>query len=384
MKIGDDGTVEFSVSFNTNKKYPTDRFVVLTFSHVNTKNSPVEEKDFHYGLFVMGTEKHESRRIDNQLRGRAGRQGDAGRSVFYVALDDLIMRKVGGETIQNMVGMLLGGSEIESLELTQKQFTSSIERAQKQMEAWHFSTRKHLFDYDSIIDKQRQRVYHKRDLILDSEDTIEIQKQFVEAGIQEFEKNLAFIIDQKIAEAKTLEQSKNDLIVSLVKELSLQLDDATIKQLEQDELEDITNIILAFVQQHKIENMKKIGDEKMYLILKDVFLHHLDKLWVEHIDTMQYLRDKVGFMGYAQQDPLVVYKKESFEKFQNLNYMYKFETTLQLMYIDFVMLAEQEHLNQNIIAEENSEDQAFIGKLKAVSAGMTSPQPSPKRRGSDQ
>lgn len=365
-----DENIQFSINFNRWKKERTDRFVTLIFKYVDW--NPVEEKDFHYGLFVMGTEKHESRRIDNQLRGRAGRQWDAGRSVFYVALDDLIMRKVGGETIQNMVRMLLWGKEVETLELTQKQFTNSIERAQKQMEAWHFSTRKHLFDYDSIIDKQRQRVYHKRDLILDSEDDSALQKAFVKQGIQEFKDNLCFIVEQKITESDTLDQSKNDLIMTLVKELSLQLDKQTITILEQANKEQIPEIIMQFVETHKIKNMEKISQDTLYLIFKDVFLHHLDKLWVEHIDTMQYLRDKVGFMGYAQQDPLVVYKKESFEKFQYLNYNYKFETTLQLMNIDFVALSDQENLAQSITMEENGEDQQFISKLKNISSNIQS------------
>ncbi|MBP6086116.1 hypothetical protein KA478_02825 [Patescibacteria group bacterium] len=129
----------------------------------------VTSRDLHYGLFILGTEKHESRRIDNQLRGRAGRQGDPGSSVFFVALDDEIMRKMGGEKIQAVAKMLLPKEQLEKLELTQSQFTSSIQRAQKQMEGWNFSIRKHLFDYDSVINRQRQRIYAKRDEMLAQE-----------------------------------------------------------------------------------------------------------------------------------------------------------------------------------------------------------------------
>lgn len=125
-----------------------------------------KEYNAYFGLMIIGTEKHESRRIDNQLRGRAGRQGDPGSSQFFVALDDEIMRKMWGEKIQSIAGMLLSKQDLQSLELTQKQFTSSIERAQKQMEAYHFGIRKHLFDYDNVINKQRHKVYGIRDAIL--------------------------------------------------------------------------------------------------------------------------------------------------------------------------------------------------------------------------
>lgn len=360
--------VKIAFKFNTAKKETTDILVSLIFK--TDENLSIEEKDFHYGLFVMGTEKHESRRIDNQLRGRAGRQGDAGRSVFYVALDDLIMRKVGGETIQGMVRMLLWTQEIEALELTQKQFTNSIVRAQKQMEAWHFSTRKHLFDYDSVVDKQRQRVYRKRDLMLDSEDNIELQKTFVATALQDLEKNLEIILTNKIVESEHLNQSQADLIMTLVKEFNLQLDDTTVKKLEKCNKDGIVAILMDFVQKTQFSSIKKLSEEKLYLIFKDIFLHYLDKLRIDHIDDMQYLRDKVGFMGYAQQDPLVIYKKESFEKFQSLNYNYKFETTNQLMNIDFEALAEQEVM-QNIQIEENNQDQNFISKLKDISSNVS-------------
>jgi preprotein translocase subunit SecA len=116
-------------------------------------------------LFILGTEKHDSRRIDNQLRGRSGRQGDPGVSQFFVAMDDEIMRKMGGDKIQSIARMMLSQEELENIAFTQSQFTNSIQRAQKQMEGWHFGIRKHLFEYDSVIDKQRTRIYAKRDQI---------------------------------------------------------------------------------------------------------------------------------------------------------------------------------------------------------------------------
>lgn len=154
------------ILLNTKKKFAYEVYADIIISHKDASLSNTVERSFHYGLGIIGTEKHESRRIDNQLRGRAGRQGDAGFSVFYVALDDTIMRKMGGEKIQGVASLLLPKAELENIELTQSQFTNAIIRAQKQLEGRHFSTRKHLFDYDSVINKQRQSIYARRDDIL--------------------------------------------------------------------------------------------------------------------------------------------------------------------------------------------------------------------------
>lgn len=157
---------QLHITFSKGKKNAEQQFAKIHIKLTDAAGAETVERELHYGLFILGTEKHESRRIDNQLRGRAGRQGDPGLSVFFVALDDEIMRKMGGEKIQSVAGFLLPKEELETLELTQKQFTSSIVRAQKQMEGWNFSIRKHLFDYDSVINRQRQRIYAKRDEML--------------------------------------------------------------------------------------------------------------------------------------------------------------------------------------------------------------------------
>jgi len=159
--------IKLKLIYNTKKRNNEQALLEIKVEPANSSPAYVE-KDFHYGLMILATEKHDSRRIDNQLRGRAGRQGDPGVSTFIVALDDDIMKKVGGEKIKSMASMLLSKNDLEEMELTQKQFTSSIRRAQKQMEAWHFSVRKHLFDYDSVVDKQRQKVYAQRDMMLDA------------------------------------------------------------------------------------------------------------------------------------------------------------------------------------------------------------------------
>jgi preprotein translocase subunit SecA len=364
------GKLKIRIKFNTNRKKKTENFAKIYFSLIDEPNVPTISKDIQYGLFVLGTEKHESRRIDNQLRGRSGRQWDPGKSVFYVALDDLIMRKMWWEKIMWMANMLMKKEELENLELTQKQFTGAIERAQKQMEAWHFSIRKHLFDYDSVIDKQRQRIYKKRDEILASELDEKLKKDFVENTKKDIIDNISMIINIKIDEAKKLKQSNVEFLESFVKEFNIKLDKKTADRWEGMWFNDLELELGNTLKKH-IENwFKKLDENKLYEVFKDVFLHHLDKLWVDHIDEMQYLRDKVWFMWYAQQDPLVVYKKESFEKFQNLIYSFKSNTTSYILNLDFDVIKQQDEAVKLIIEKQKSGDKEFLSKLSKVSGNL--------------
>ncbi len=359
--------MKFTIKFYQDRKKNTEVFAKIYFKNLEWINVPTITKDLQYGLFVLGTEKHESRRIDNQLRGRAGRQWDAGKSVFYVALDDLIMRKMGGEKIMGMAGMLMKKDDLENLELTQKQFTSSIERAQKQLEARHFGIRKHLFDYDSVVDKQRQRIYKKRDQILASEWEDEIKKEFVTETKEDLINNITLIVEAKISEEKNLKQSNVAFLEAFLKEFNIKLDKKTADKWESMNLNELESDIIKTLTKHLELWFKKVDDERLYWIFKDVLLHHIDTLWVKHIDEMQYLRDKVGFMGYAQQDPLVVYKKESFEKFQNLIYNFKHDTTSYMLNIDFESIKQQDEAVKLIMEKKKKWDKEFLSKLSKVS-----------------
>lgn len=217
---------------NTKKKFPYELYAEIIIAHKDSTRENGMEKDFHYGLGIIGTEKHESRRIDNQLRGRAGRQGDPGFSVFYVALDDTIMRKMGGEKIQNVAALLLPKSELENLELTQSQFTNSIIRSQKQLEGRHFSTRKHLFDYDSVINKQRQSIYGRRDDILytlhdiyhPQDETEETKKSNVDNLITQITNLVQGSVEKFLQTQQELGIDKDELLELVNKEYNLSLD----------------------------------------------------------------------------------------------------------------------------------------------------------------
>jgi len=333
--------MRFKIKFNTKKKSATDALceILVRPNLPESWKSSVIQKDFHYGLFILGTEKHESRRIDNQLRGRAGRQGDPGTSVFYVGLDDLLMRKMWGEKIQSLAWMLLPKDQLESLELTQKQFTSSIVRAQSQMEGRHFSIRKHLFDYDSVVNKQRQRIYLLRDTILDSEqgEKEEIQakqKTFVANMTETLQRDIEQIIEKQIENARRMKQSTEDFLETVNKELNLQLASKDFQRLATSSYGDIAKKLPEMIKQLFLKKIKGVEEVRLYSVFKNVSLHYIDTLWVEHIDEMQYLRDKVWLMGYAQIDPLTMYKKEAYGKFQTLLYRLKVDTATTILNTD--------------------------------------------------
>jgi len=366
-RVAHDGIL-MKIKFNRGKKVNTDAFAEILCKPADGSSVEMIQKDFHYGLFILGTEKHESRRIDNQLRGRAGRQGDPGVSVFFVALDDLIMRKMGGERIQGIAAMLLGKSEMENLELTQSQFTSSIVRSQKQMEGWHFGIRKHLFDYDSVINKQRQAIYKKRDDILESEDDEQKRKYLVETIKLEIEEHMDEIVQQQIANAQVLSQSPAQFLRVMDKEFSLKLEIPQMKKFAEMTFDQLQVELSLFMLDQLKAKFAAMDVNMLYQIFKDVYLHHLDQLRVKHIDDMEYLRDKVGLMGYAQLDPLIVYKAEAYEKFQTLLYRLKFDVTAYIVGIDFASL-QQQQAPQTIAVSSQSEAE-YLKMLQKVGSEM--------------
>jgi preprotein translocase subunit SecA len=352
-----------TVSFNTKKNSTTDRYAKIKFEIIGKERI---EKDFHYGLFILGTEKHESRRIDNQLRGRAGRQGDPGVSVFFVALDDTLMRKMGGERIKSIASLLLSKEELGNLELTQSQFTNAIIRSQKEIEARHFSTRKHLFDYDSVINKQRQNIYHTRDTIIEASIDEEKKAERTAAYQKQFLIDAQYVLNTQISIAENTQQSITDLLEILHKEFGLECTNEQKEQfskLDYNTLNEQLEKKLVAYFQSAFETLDK---QLLFTIFRDVNLQVIDKLRVAHLDEMQYLKDKVGFMGYAQLDPLIVYKKESFEKFQDLLARITSDTASILIRVNFTTVANQQEAQLKFI-EAVEQHPELLEKLKSAS-----------------
>ena len=209
-----------------------------------------------------------------------------------------------------MAAMLLGKKDLEDLELTQAQFSNAIIRAQKQMEWRHFGTRKHLFDYDSVINKQRQTVYRKRDEIIESEHDEILRQKFVERLRGDILWNIGGIIAKQVQEAQTLDQPITEFLSVLNKEFALSLNDEHMKTFSALSYHDLAPELGRFIVKQLGEKLSAVDQEQLYKVFKDVYLYHIDTLWIKHLDEMEELRDKVGLVGYAQLDPLVIYKSD--------------------------------------------------------------------------
>ncbi len=260
------------------------------------------------GLYVIGTERHESRRIDNQLRGRSGRQGDPGASRFYVSLEDDLMRIFGGERISKIMDTLKL-PEDEAIE--NKLITRSIENAQKKVEEHNFEIRKHLIDFDDVMNKQRDTIYSLRREILTSTSHKDIMDEFINYY---FDSIFNKYIDEK---RHSDEWDIEGLINELEKELTIKFT-FDPSQIENIHINDLKKTILDTIFQDYKNREDTYGRETIDNLEKLILLHSLDNLWKEHLLNIDLLKEGIGLRGYAHQDPVRVYQKESFQLFINL------------------------------------------------------------------
>jgi preprotein translocase subunit SecA len=263
------------------------------------------------GLVVMGTERHESRRIDNQLRGRTGRQGDPGESQFFVSMEDELMRLFGAERILKMMETL---KVPDDMPIQNKWISNAIESAQKKVEGRNFDIRKHLVEYDDVMNKHREIIYARRRKILGSEN---IKNEILLAIEKEIEDIVKVHTHDKRAEGVwEVEEIVNDINA---------LHRSTENQLKKEDIGSMTD------KEALIDKLKKylVGEygskeellkdpEIMRRIERSVYLNVIDTLWMEHIDGMQYLRESVSLRGYGQRDPLIEYKEEAYITFSKL------------------------------------------------------------------
>jgi len=255
------------------------------------------------GLHILGTERHESRRIDNQLRGRAGRQGDPGSSRFYLSLEDDLMRIFGGDRLKNWMQRL--GME-DGVPIEHKMVTRSIERAQKQVEAQHFSSRKHLLEYDDVMNKQRGEVYRWRREILEGKETREYVLEKAED-----------ILDWILSEAAPAEADPNQWEVDELKGKLLHYYGIRLSPGDPDfKTIDFTGLrenLLAKILAKYAEKEALIGAEMMRRHEQLIMLNIVDSQWKDHLLGMDHLKEGIGLRGYGQRDPLTEYKRESFD-----------------------------------------------------------------------
>jgi len=257
------------------------------------------------GLHIVGTERHESRRIDNQLRGRAGRQGDPGSSRFFLSLEDDLMRIFGSDRIQGLLGKL-GMQEGEAIE--HAMVTKSIERAQKQVEGRNFEARKHLLEYDDVMNKQREAIYQLRKDIFDGKEgkeyVLRVARDIVEQLVQTH-------CPEKIDPSEwTLSELAGETLAYF--DLDLRKEAPGLDKMGDLEILDA---IWKLVEAKYEEKERRVGSELMRLLERDVMLRYVDLAWKDHLFALDHLRDGIGLRGYGQRDPLQEYKKESFALF---------------------------------------------------------------------
>ena len=284
------------------------------------------------GLAILGTERHESRRIDNQLRGRAGRQGDPGSTRFYVSLEDEVARLFGGDKVKRLID-LFGGEEMDAEPLSQRMVTRSIERAQRQVEMHHFEIRKHLLDYDLVMDKQRKYIYGLRREVLQDKDISERLEQMFEG-----------IVDDALGEYTPDDVQPDEWDLDGLERalhsrfhMDLHADDE-----DEDRVEELRTSLLRQVKEeyqrrHTIMaeeirqayreqvggdesqiDFDKLARKRIHDLELMVLLSAVDDKWIEHLYEMDYLRDSVRLRAFGQKDPLLEYKQEGFELFQQM------------------------------------------------------------------
>ncbi|WP_298040179.1 preprotein translocase subunit SecA [uncultured Campylobacter sp.] len=300
------------------------------------------------GLYIIGTERHESRRIDNQLRGRAGRQGDPGMSRFYLSLEDNLLRIFGSDRIKAIMDRL-GIDEGESIE--SRMVTRAVENAQKKVESLHFEARKHLLEYDDVANEQRKTIYKYRDELLDK--NYDMSEKIAQNRV-EYATNLLDTAEIFHGGLKDDYDIKN-LCSIILADCGEEIDESELKGLEYNELvEKIAQILEARYN----EKMSVLNEEQRKDIEKILYLQVLDNAWREHLYQMDILKTGIGLRGYNQKDPLVEYKKESYNLFMELVGRLKTESVKTLQVVRFKSREEQEEQARMMLeASQNAENE---------------------------
>ncbi|EDP6905064.1 preprotein translocase subunit SecA [Campylobacter upsaliensis] len=300
------------------------------------------------GLYIIGTERHESRRIDNQLRGRSGRQGDPGTSRFYLSLEDNLLRIFGGDKIKSIMERL-GIKEGESIE--SRIVTRAVENAQKKVESLHFESRKHLLEYDDVANEQRKTIYRYRNELLDENYDIRAK---ISQNIKEYAQNTlnSMMMGESLDDFEALRQK-------IAHDFATEINEADFKELDLVALEEKLSEILERSYEAK---MAQVAKGQLRNIERILYLQVLDNAWREHLYQMDILKTGIGLRGYNQKDPLVEYKKESYNLFLELVERIKFDSIKLLFSVQFSQ-KEAENLEQKASRENEEflENTAQIG-----------------------
>jgi preprotein translocase subunit SecA len=290
------------------------------------------------GLYVIGTERHESRRIDNQLRGRSGRQGDPGETRFYVSLEDDLMRIFGGEQISKLMTFF---NLPEDQPLTHSMVTKAIEQAQVKVEGHNFDIRKHLVDYDDVLNKQREIIYDLRRKILFLLN--EKLDEFKNVVFEIFDEEINIIVNNHMLEESTVDDGKvSDLLVEEM-QLILPVDAKKIRAfITKKDIEGLTRLLSQEIREEYKKKEKKLKSDVWNGVVQYVFLSTIDTYITEHLTAIADLREGINLRGYAQLDPLVEYKNEAYKMFEKLMGDIKFEITRRIFKVEIHSHQEEE------------------------------------------
>jgi preprotein translocase subunit SecA len=339
------------------------------------------------GLHILGTERHEARRIDNQLRGRAGRQGDPGSSRFYLSLEDDLMRIFGSERISGLMQRL--GME-EGVPIEHGMVTRAIERAQKQVEAQNFSVRKHLLEYDDVMNKQRESVYTLRREILEgkihlSEEELVDTRAYLLALSEDIlddqlERFVGKQMDPDEWDTDALEREVNRVFG---------LEQAQLDALKLDEMnsEEMGDALWAVIKTSYEEKEKLVGSDLLRRVERDIMLQIVDEQWKDHLYSLDHLKEGIGLRGYGQRDPLVEYKRESFDLFTAMKERIEEAMVRYVMWLRPVMNEEAPAAPRPVprraapITMNKAEAASAFGTARSASAAMAASSAGSARQG---
>nr|WP_049754021.1 preprotein translocase subunit SecA [Heliomicrobium modesticaldum] len=294
------------------------------------------------GLYVIGTERHEARRIDNQLRGRSGRQGDPGQTRFYVSLEDDLMRLFGAENIQGVMDRL--GMD-DSMPIESGMITRAIENAQRRVEARNFDIRKHVLQYDDVMNQQREVIYDQRKKVLNGENLRDTVFDFIDTLVEN-------MVNRFAGEEKYVENWDLPAMLAYAEE-TFQIA-VTAEDLHEMEKEEVIAFFQEKAQERYSQREQELGLETIRELERIILLRVVDSHWMDHLDAMDHLRHGIGLRAYGQKDPLVEYKYEAYSMFQEMIASVQ-EEFLRYMFRVNVVVAQAEEEKQEAEAEAEAE-----------------------------
>ena len=301
------------------------------------------------GLKIIGTERHESRRIDNQLRGRAGRQGDVGESTFFISLEDDLMRIFGSERLEGVIGKL-GLDEDEAIE--SKMVTKALENAQKKVEGSNFDIRKNLLGYDDVMNIQREIIYKQRTEVLEGKNLKEQISGMIEEVIAEaVNSHLSGEVQDFKAELETL--------IKYLEEICLIHGSVTVDELSTLSNDEVKKKLLDLVYDQYSKKEIEFGEERLREIERVILLRVVDQKWMDHIDNMDHLKQGMGLRAYKQEDPIQAYQMEGSDMFETMIEGIKTETVKFLFHVRVEKPVEREQVAEETSASHGEEDKSL-------------------------